>query len=596
MAVPESLPLHDVVAGNGKLQTHVAVSTLRAASSDEAKDPNVDVQPMQKRKWYYWLNPLRLQNTPPVSIERFVSREYGASFFSAIFFEWMSPLIKVGYLRSLELQDIWTVNPDRKVDVLSARLDTALEKRIEKDIKHLLLWAMYDTFRFELLIGGFCQLIGSILLVFAPFLLRYLIDFATKNYVAQKTGQPTPHIGRGMSFVIGIACMQQLQSLCTNQFLYRSQMVGAQARAVLISVIFEKAMKLSARAKAGGQARPEESSTPETKNSSKNPSSELTDDDCGWSNGRITTLMGIDVDRINLACGLFHMLWTCPISIIVTLVLLVINLGYSCLAGFALLVIGMPFLGRAMKSLTKRRETINKTTDQRVSLTQEVIKDVRFVKYFGWESSFLDRLKEIRWHEIQAIRLLFILRSVVFCVMISIPVFVPLLSFVTYSLTDHHMDPALVFSSLALFNSLRMPLNVLPSVAAQVTDAWTALKRIQDFLLAEERKEDIKWDEQMEDAIEIEHASFTWERLPTDKQAIKKVEKNPAAPLTPTDQPAPSGDKTADEISTEPFKLNDMSIKVGRNELLAVIGTVGCGKSSLLSALAGDMRLTDGTV
>lgn len=135
-------------------------------------------------------------------------------------------------------------------------------------------------------------------------------------------------------------------------------MVGAQAHAVLISVIFEKAMKLSARTKSIEQARMEEPGISE----SKKPNSELTDDDCGWSSGRITTLMSIDVDRIDLACGLFHRLQTSPTFIVVTLVILVINLGYICLAEFALLVIEMPFLGRAMKSLTKRRETKQQTS------------------------------------------------------------------------------------------------------------------------------------------------------------------------------------------------------------------------------------------
>lgn len=145
--------------------------------------------------------------------------------------------MKVGYLRPLDLQDIWTVNPDRAVDVLSGRLDAALEKRTESGINRPLLWALYDTFRFEFLLGGICQLFSSLLLVFAPYLTRYLIAFATEAYVAQKAGHPVPHIGKGMGFVVGITCMQALQSLCTNQFLYRGQVVGGQIRAVLISHI-----------------------------------------------------------------------------------------------------------------------------------------------------------------------------------------------------------------------------------------------------------------------------------------------------------------------------------------------------------------------
>ncbi|OQE30271.1 hypothetical protein PENFLA_c003G03173 [Penicillium flavigenum] len=598
MSTPQ--PLHEVVVADDKLQGN----TSRSAS-DEA-----DVQPTQKKKWYRRLNPLRLQKIPPVPTERSVSHEHGASIFSIISFQWMSPLMKVGYLRPLELQDVWTVNPDRAVDVLSGRLDAALEKRTESGINRPLLWALYDTFRFEFLLGGICQLFSSLLLVFAPYLTRYLIAFATEAYVAQKAGHAVPHIGKGMGFVVGITCMQALQSLCTNQFLYRGQVVGGQIRAVLISHIFNKAMKLSGRAKAGGQASPEEAKAleatkdallkPEEKGKKQKPDNALpapggvAGDGRGWNNGRITALMSIDVDRINLACGMFHMIWTAPISIIVTLVLLLVNIGYSCLSGYALLVIGMPFLTFAVRSLITRRRNINKITDQRVSLTQEILQAVRFVKFFGWESSFLGRLKEIRGREIRSIQTLLAIRNGILCVAMSIPVFASMLAFVTYALSNHDLDPAPIFSSLALFNSLRMPLNMLPLVIGQVTDASTAFNRIQEFLLAEEQKEDIERDENMENAIEMEHASFTWERLPTDENDADKADKKAAARLEPTEKSTPEDD--TDETPTEPFKLKDMTFEVGRHELLAVIGTVGCGKSSLLSALAGDMRVTDGTV
>jgi ATP-binding cassette subfamily C (CFTR/MRP) protein 1 len=614
MSAPEPLQ-QVVVADNEKLQAHA--SSSRSTSNDEAKAPKVDVK---KKKWYRRLNPLRLQKTPPVPTERSVSHEYGASFFSIITFQWMSPLMKVGYLRPLELQDIWTVNPDRTVEVLSGRLDAALEKRNQSGANRPLVWALYDTFRFEFLLGGICQLFSSLLMVFAPYLTRYLIAFATEAYAAQHAGHAAPHIGRGMGFVVGITCMQALQSLCTNQFLFRGQMVGGQIRAVLISHIFNKAMKLSGRAKAGGQATSEEVKAleatkdallnPEEKNKKKSqekdkkkakPGAGLTapdgvaGDGRGWNNGRITALMSIDVDRVNLAMGMFHMIWTAPISIIVTLVLLLVNLGYSCLSGYALLVFGVPFLTFAVRSLIVRRRNINKITDQRVSLTQEILQAVRFVKFFGWESSFLGRLKEIRGREIRSIQTLLAIRNAILCISMSIPTFASMLAFITYSLTNHNLDPAPIFSSLALFNSLRMPLNLLPLVIGQVTDAWTAFNRIQDFLLAEEQKEDIERDEGMKNAIEMENASFIWERLPTDEKDATKAEKKAAAREQKEKSASGQGD-TAKETAIEPFKLNNMTFEVGRNELLAVIGTVGCGKSSLLSALAGDMRVTGGTV
>ncbi|KAJ5675972.1 hypothetical protein N7462_008869 [Penicillium macrosclerotiorum] len=611
-APPEPVP-QVVVADVEKLQ---AAESSGSASGDEAKAPEPDELRPAEKKWYRRLNPIRWQTPPPVPEERTPSREHGASFLSIISFQWMSPLMKVGYLRPLELQDIWTVNPDRAVDVLSERLDAALDSRTARGTKRALLWALFDTFRFEIILGGICQFFSSLLLVFAPYLTRYLISFATAAYEAEMSGQPAPHIGRGMGFVVGITCMQALQSLCTNQFLFRGQMVGGQIRAVLISQIFNKAMKLSGRAKAGGQATAEElkalqsakdalvkPDAPQKGQKEKKQDPKATADAAqgvagdgrGWNNGRIIALMSIDVDRINLACGMFHMIWTAPISIIVTLVLLLVNIGYSCLSGYALLVLGIPFLTYAVRFLVKRRRNINKITDQRVSLTQEILQAVRFVKFFGWESSFLARLKEIRKREIRSIQTLLAVRNAILCVSMSIPIFASMLAFITYALSKHDLNPAPIFSSLALFNSLRMPLNMLPLVIGQVTDASTALNRIQEFLYAEEQSEDIEKLEEMSNAIEIEDASFTWERLPTDEKDAENAKKPAGRPEAKVTSPTEK-EGLEEETPAEPFQLKNVSLEVGRNELLAVIGTVGCGKSSLLSALAGDMRVTEGKV
>lgn len=91
-APPDPLP-QVVVANNEKLQ---AADSDRSASGDEAEAPDLSLQPpVQKKKWYRSLNPLRWQTPPPVPEERTPSKEYGASFLSVVSFQWMSPLMRV---------------------------------------------------------------------------------------------------------------------------------------------------------------------------------------------------------------------------------------------------------------------------------------------------------------------------------------------------------------------------------------------------------------------------------------------------------------------------------------------------------------------
>ena len=617
--------------------TLVKSGSSNGSSNDEKSKAKAAEKRSQKVPWHHRINPFRSRNIPPVPKQRAPSREYNANFFSLLVFQWINPIMTVGYKRPLESGDIWQVNPSRGVEVLTNKLMESFKRRAAKGERNPLIWAMHDTFRHEFWLGGMCNLTSSVLQVISPYLTRYLIQFASDAYEAQQLGTPGPNLAHGIGLVIGITCMQICQSMGTNHFIYRGMMVGGESRAMLINAIYEKSLKISGRAKAGGRALEGEGATNGIDTASLKSTRDnllkrtvsrklhpkdgvrvtpdkaegISGDGTGWSNGRILSLMSVDTYRVDQASGMFHLLWTSPIQVTLVLVVLCINIGYSALAGYALLIIALPTLTIAIKSLFKRRKVINKITDQRVSLTQEVMSSVRFVKLFGWETSFLERLKELRRREIRKIQFLLAIRNAINAVSMSMPVFASMLSFITYSLSDHGLVPSRIFSSLALFNSLRMPLNLLPLVISQVTDAGASMGRITEFLLAEEQQDCIEWDEDMDLAVEVQNASFTWERTQThdkektgvfktkaDMQAEKaanKVEKR-ASKMAKKQGSANPSDEDLSLQQMRPFELLDMDFSVKRNELIAVIGSVGCGKSSLLAALAGDMRKTGGKV
>ncbi|EFX02817.1 ABC multidrug transporter [Grosmannia clavigera kw1407] len=591
--------------------------TRSAATDASAASAATSAPETMPPSWIRKINPLRWGSVPPVPAERVECPEATATFFSRLSFHWQASMMRVGYKRPLEKNDIWLVNHNRAVKPMSERVRESFKRRVANGDKHPLLWALNEAFFVEFWLGGLFQLSSTIFQVLSPFILRYLIKFATKAYRANHDGGPAPHIGHGIGLVFGITIMQICQSLGTNHFIFRGMMIGGQVRATLINLIYEKSMVISARAKAGGVApgektepvkaedrtNGEKGDKPRTKD--KESALAVSVDGVGWGNGRVVNLMGVDTYRVDQACGLFHIIWAAPLSCLITLALLLVNLTYSALAGFGLLIVGIPLLTRAMRSLFVRRKQINRVTDQRVSLTQEILSSVRFVKNFGWESSFLARLEEYRATEIRMIQVLLSIRNAIMAISLALPIFASMLAFITYSLTQHGLDPASVFSSLALFNGLRMPLNLLPLVLGQVTDAWNSLKRIQEYLLAEEREDEAEWNTDGPNTVEVHDASFTWERTPTqetDDAGGKKSPKKEATKQPATETVLPLSDGNAgDTASTlveerEPFKLHDLDFTIGRSELVAVIGSVGSGKTSLLAALAGDMRKTKGSV
>ena len=619
-------------------------TTATETSIATTEPPQAQEIVARKRTWGQKLNPLKRKYPPPVPEVRTPSREQSANFFSRLTFQWISPLMSVGYQRPLEVNDVWSVNPKRGVDSMSELLVSSLKKRKDAKSNRPLTMALYDTFKREFIIGGACQLTASLCQVMSPFAMKYLIRFAAKAYIAQVRDLPAPHISHGIGLVVGITCMQVIQSLSTNHFIYRGMMVGGEARAVLIALIFDKAMKISGRARAGGKpkdAEQDELKAPDGvkpgskeerswfkkklgKDKSKGKKTAAADGQ-GWSNGRIVNLMSTDTYRIDAASGMFHICWTSPIQVVVALALLLINLTYSALAGFAFICIMMPLLGKAISSLMRRRKVINKITDQRVTLTQEILSSVRFIKYFGWEMSFLERIEKIRNSEISKISFLLSIRNGIMAVSMTTPIFASMLSFITYSLTHPGMlNPAPVFSSLALFNSLRIPLNLLPMVIGQVVDGIASISRIEEFLDEEEVHDEATWDLQASDAIVIKDADFTWERTTTQEtdkkpdnalKSMKEIQKEEKAAKSkrkedqkrksqqlsnekldsPPSSPISTNSSSEDDEET-PFQIKNIDLKVKRNELIAVIGSVGSGKSSLLGALAGDMRRTAGNV
>ena len=549
----------------------------------------------------------------------------------------------------MELNDIWLVNPDRSAPVLAAKLKESFHRHHKNGKNRPLARAIAETFKKDLLIGAAGALMGNMFMVFMPFVVKYLIAFAGRAYIAQHVGGPSPHIGEGVGLVVAITVMQIISSICNNQFMYRGMVVGGQSRAALISLLFEKALTISGRAKAGGNAlkdlppgvKPgskeekeflaEKLESEESKNDSKNDSKKdkkkdkkgkkpKEPDNQGWSNGRIVNLMSVDTYRIDQAFGWFHMLWVTPIMLVVTIVLLLINLTYSALVGIALFFISVPVMGMAVRAMFQRRRKVNKITDQRITLIQEVFQAIRFVKFYSWETNFLERIHTFRKREIRTIQVMLSIRNAIMAIGISIPTFASMLAFVTFSLTNHPLNPAPVFSSLALFNLLRMPLTLLPMVLGLVTDALASIDRIEKFLLAEDGDDTIIFCENGDTALELRDAEFTWEQSspPGPEEEPKKgpgkgqrhskgmfdkkkveaaVSAKPESGKPEIESSVTTTEETNnDALQKAPFRVQNLNITINRGEFVAIVGGVGSGKSSLLSAIAGEMRQTYGKV
>ncbi|KAK7990013.1 X-Pro dipeptidyl-peptidase C-terminal non-catalytic domain-containing protein [Apiospora arundinis] len=529
-----------------------------------------------KKSWYHHLDPMLRGPTPPVPVQREVCPESTASIFSRLSFSWMTFIMVVGRRRPLELEDIWLINPERSIERLTDRFRQALREREQKGGKattHRLIFTTHDVFKREFWTGGVWLLVACLCQVFIPFTLRFLLNYVSAAYDYRNEPdsevEQKPGIGKGLALVVGMLALQLLQSVSTNQYIYYGFMIGGQTRALLISVLFNKSLDLSLEARAGSSKLP---TNEEDKNSSKTKGHDRSGD--GYSNSHLLTMMSSDVARIDQAAGMFHLIWTAPIQIILAFILLLVNLNYSAVAGFALLFLGVGGLTYAMKSLVGRRNAINIVTDERNARTLEVLESISVVKYAAMEGALLGRLSDARSAEVELVTGLNVIRNALNSFSIALPLFGAAITFAVYAKTGHALAAAPIFSSLALFAAIRVPFNLLPRVVGQIADAWSAFKRLEELFDADDFKDYVKLQENEKSAVEVKHATFSWGAgVPTDDEST-----------------------ASDHSGVMDFALEKVNLSVHHGELLAVVGAVGSGKTSLLSAIAGEMHKHRGEV
>lgn len=324
-----------------------------------------------------------------------------------------------------------------------------------------------------------------------------------------------------------------------------------------------------------------------------------------YTNGRITNLMSTDSGRIDDAAGYIHQSWTTVIQFGLDVTLLVINLGYSAFAGIVLLVVAVPLLAKVVRALRMMRRRANLFTDARIRAIQEILSTIRAIKFYTWEQSFIKKVVDLRMKELKLVRTAMILRNATNGFAMCLPLYASILAFITYSATGNSLKAGNVFSSLTLFDMLRGPLMFVPRVATSMVDAWVALGRIQRLLTADEL-EPPRIDYKHEYAVSVENGSFIWERVENrleeheqgrGEKAGKGKQKKQREWGSGRHGMMTEEDKRPKKTPNPTFhSIQDTSFNISRCDLVIIVGEIGSGKSSLLSALVNEMRRASGSL
>ncbi|KAI9000636.1 P-loop containing nucleoside triphosphate hydrolase protein [Trametes punicea] len=527
-----------------------------------------------------------------------------SSIFSVLSYRWINPIMSLGYQRTLQATDLWKMDESRESGVLGAKLDEAWARRVQSadewnarlakgEIKPSLIkrakwsmqalrgqgtyrerraalesqwrevdgrkqpslvWALNDVFGRDFWFGGGFKVIGDTSQLMGPLLVKAIINFGKEHAAALSAGQTPPGIGRGVGMAIGLFCITVTTSVCQHQFFWRSMTTGLLARAALISSIYKRGVSLTGKARTT------------------------------LPNSALVTHISTDVSRIDACAQWFHAVWTAPIQVTICLIILLVQLGPSALAGFSLFLLIIPIQERVMSFQFRIGKKSLKWTDKRAKTILEVLGAMRVVKYFCYEQPFLKRIFDIRKKELEGTRKIQVARSANVAAAYSVPVLAATLAFVTYTATAHNFDVAVIFSSLSLFQLLRQPLMFLPRALSATTDAQNALVRLTKVFTAETTNPADAFivDPHQKLAVDVRDATFEWEESKAVTEAEKRSAKGERRAKSEQHEGAASG----------PFRVKDINMAIARGTLVAIVGSVG----SLLQGLIGEMRKVKGHV
>lgn len=195
--------------------------------------------------------------------------------------------------------------------------------------------------------------------------------------------------------------------------------------------------------------------------------------------------------------------------------------------------------------------------------------------------------------------------------------------FVTYSKLGGDLSIQVVYTAMAIMNISRFPVEILPLARVSWEEGCKSIKRIRDFLILPENPSPHvdDYDKSSGDNIFVDEAGVQMKRLgncgisndilvsivgasfahgsskvPTENHVeTVVVERQPYESVKSVDTTGDIAVTLCDDDNQSDIALSDINLTIQKGEMVAIVGSVGSGKSSLLSAILKQMQCVKGS-
>ncbi|XP_021756470.1 putative ABC transporter C family member 15 [Chenopodium quinoa] len=361
----------------------------------------------------------------------------------------------------------------------------------------------------------------------------YVGPYLINDFVVFLSEKKHSSLKTGYLLALGFLGAKVVETIAQRQWIFGARQLGLRLRAAMISQIYRKGLMLSCQARQS------------------------------HTSGEIMNYMSVDVQRISDFVWYVNTLWMLPVQISLAIYVLHTSLGLGSLAGLAATLVVMSCNIPLTRTQKKYQSKIMDAKDARMKATSEILRNMKSIKLQAWDDQFRHKLESLRNTESSWIWKSLRLGAVGAFIFWGSPTFISIITFGACLLMGIPLTAGSVLSALATFRMLQDPIFSLPDLLNVVAQAKVSADRVSSYLQGEEIQQDAVEFVSKDDtpyAIDIEGGKFSWDPN--------------------------SGTPTLDKIN----------LQVTRGMKVAICGTVGSGKSSLLSGLIGEIPKNSGTV
>lgn len=517
---------------------------------EEKKDSKGEPKP---KKTHAWVNK---------------SIEEHSNCFNKLLFWWTTKIIDYGNKNYFTQEDLFDTRKDVKFDYSWGKFQIDYES-MKKLGKISVLKGLYRLNKGVLWWGIFFNLITNMIQFAGPYLLKAMVAYCQRNSTQEEW--------KGFLWAALLFLAFVFKSIINQHSMNYLNTLSFRSASALQGLVLNKLLKL--------------------KSTTRNY----------LTTGKVITTSTIDAFSVYQLFQMAGLVISTPFVLIISIILVIVEIGPVGFVGVFLLFVGT----YASTLITNRFSAIRKDnlkfSDRRSKTIEEFISGIRLIKYYGWEKMVLQRIADIRAVEMRFLFIGSIFRALLEFVTNLVPLAINIAVFGLYVALNNDLTPSKAYATLAFFNILQMPIRVIGFVVMMLANTKVSVQRMQHYTGWEEFEKNSSDNALQKGELIIKEGDFSWD-TETAKKHWQEYEKNfekkkvsvkgkdakrcgkkPAIEEKKKEE-KPLMDEKKDDFTI----LKNINLHIKPGELAVVIGTVGSGKSSLVSALLGEMNIIHG--